>query len=190
MSLLKKPSKLELMAEPLLLVVMGVSGTGKSTLASEFARRHQFTFLDADSLHSEQAIKQMSQGIPLTDDQRSPWVQRIYTRLSESQKNNKNCVLAYSGLKQAHREVIFSSYRNRAGVLLSADQQLIMARLAKRSDHFMSPQLLGSQLADMEPFDKKEPLLQLSSAERVEHLLQQLESFVSTIHARSQTTRD
>ena len=57
MSLLKKPSKLELMAEPLLLVVMGVSGTGKSTLASEFARRHQFTFLDADSLHSEQAIK-------------------------------------------------------------------------------------------------------------------------------------
>jgi gluconate kinase len=60
-----------------------------------------------------------------------------------------------------------------------------MARLAKRSDHFMSPQLLGSQLADMEPFDNKEPLLQLSSAERVEHLLQQLESFVSTIHARS-----
>ncbi|MDG1814128.1 MAG: gluconokinase, GntK/IdnK-type [Porticoccaceae bacterium] len=185
MSLLEKASKLKLGLEPLLVVVMGVSGTGKSTLASEFARRYQFTFLDADSLHSDRAIRQMSQGIPLTDDQRSPWIQRIYARLSESHSQNKNCILAYSGLKQAHRKVVFSSYTTRAGVLLNADQDLIMERLAKRSAHFMSPQLLNSQIAEMELFDSKEPLLQLNSDESLEILLKQLESFVSAINTKT-----
>jgi len=186
MSLLKKQS--EPRKQPLLLVVMGVSGTGKSTLASEFARRHQFTFLDADSLHSDQAIEQMSQGIPLSDAQRLPWIKRIYAELSESQQQNKSCILAYSGLKQAHRKIVFSSYACRAGVLLNADQSLIMERLAKRSEHFMSPQLLDSQLAEMEPFSNKEPLLELSSAEPVETLVNQLELFASALQIMPEAT--
>ena len=69
--------------QPLLVVVMGVSGTGKSTLANEIAKRSGLIYLDADSFHSAEAIAQMSQGIPLTDAQRAPWIERIYNQLCE-----------------------------------------------------------------------------------------------------------
>lgn len=166
---------------PLLLVIMGVSGSGKTTLASEYAKRHQFTFLDADSLHSDQAIQQMSQGIPLTNEQRLPWIQRIHNQLCHFEAENKNCILAYSGLKQAHRKVVFSAYTHRAGVLLRADKVLIMQRLATRSDHFMPPQLLDSQLNEMEPLDEREPLIILNSADAVAVLMDQLHHFVTTL---------
>jgi gluconokinase len=172
---------LESRSQPLLLVVMGVSGTGKSTLANEFARQSGFIYLDADSLHSENAIEQMSRGIPLTDGQRGPWIQRIYRQLCEYQAQNKSCILAYSGLKQQHRKVIFSAYRDRAGVLLHGEQGLIIERLEKRSDHFMSPQLLGSQIAEMEPFDQQVPLLKLDLAGSVEQLLLQMLSFTASL---------
>lgn len=182
MSLLKKKkNQNQLTTKPLLIVVMGVSGSGKSTLASEFARRNKFTFLDADSLHSAQAIKQMSQGIPLTDEQRLPWIKRIYNKLIESHGLKENCILAYSGLKKAHRKVVFSSYEYKIGVLLKANQELIIQRFASRSNHFMSSQLLDSQFAEMEPFDHKEPLLALNSADSVEDLLKQLENFMLSV---------
>ena len=166
---------------PLLLVIMGVSGSGKTTLASEYAKRHQFTFLDADSLHSDQAIQQMSQGNPLTNEQRLPWIQRIHDQLCHFEAENKNCILAYSGLKQAHRKVVFSAYTHRAGVLLRADKALIMQRLATRSDHFMPPQLLDSQLNEMQPLDEKELLLILNSADAIAVLMDQLQHFVTTL---------
>ena len=179
MSLSEK--SLESRPQPLLLVVMGVSGTGKSTLANEFAKQSGCIYLDADSLHSEDAIEQMSRGIPLTDRQRAPWIQRIYRQLCDYEAQNKSCVLAYSGLKQQHRKVIFSAYRNRAGVLLHGEEELINERLAKRSDHFMSPQLLGSQIAAMEPFDQEVPLLKLDVASSLEQLFLQVFRFTASL---------
>ena len=167
--------------QPLLVVIMGVSGTGKSTLASEIARRCGFTFLDADSFHSAEAIAQMSQGIPLTDAQRAPWIERLYSQLCQYESENKNCILAYSGLKQQHREVIFSTFKNTAGVLLNADQRLITERLAKRTDHFMSPHLLSSQIAEMEPFGNEIQLLRLDTAESIEQLLVKFDHFMSLL---------
>ena len=79
-----------LVTQPLLLVVMGVSGVGKSTIATEVAKRSGFIFLDADDLHSDEAIAQMSQGIPLTDKQREPWIQRIYRQLCDYRSDNAN----------------------------------------------------------------------------------------------------
>lgn len=163
---------------PLLVVVMGVSGAGKTTLAKKLARQSGFTFLDADSLHSGEAIEQMSQGIPLTDMQREPWIQRIHSQLSEYQLQNKSCTLAYSGLKQQHRKVIFSAFSNTIGILLRADQGLIIERLAQRSGHFMSPQLLNSQIAEMQPFDDEIPLLTLDTADSVEQLISKSEAFI------------
>jgi gluconokinase len=93
---------------PLLVVVMGVSGSGKTTLATEIANTFDITFLDADSLHSQVAIQQMSQGIALTDEQRAPWIERIYRQLNQFETQGKSCALAYSGLKQQHRQLIFS----------------------------------------------------------------------------------
>jgi len=120
---------------PVLVVVMGVSGTGKSTLANAFAKQSGFIYLDADSLHSEDAIAQMSRGIPLTDKQREPWIERIFRQLCEYQSQNKSCILAYSGLKREQRKRIFSACQNSVGVLLHGEQGLITERLAQRSNH-------------------------------------------------------
>ena len=161
---------------PLLVVVMGVSGTGKTTLGNKIADYFDIAFLDADSLHSQAAIQQMSQGIALTDEQRLPWIQRICRQLSQFESQGKHCVLAYSGLKQQHRQRIFSTYPHTFGILLNvekSDKSLIETRLHTRTHHFMSPQLLSSQIAAMEPFGDEITLLNLSLTESLaSHLLQ------------------
>jgi gluconokinase len=136
-----------------LVVVMGVSGCGKTTLGQAIANHLDFIFLDADAFHSEEAIKQMSAGIPLTDEQRNPWIDRICSQLHQLELQNKSCVLAYSGLKQQHRQLIFGSYNCSLGILLEADQTLIAQRMTVREGHFMSPQLLSSQISSMEPIN-------------------------------------
>jgi len=154
---------------------MGVSGSGKTTIAQEIANHLDIIFIDADSFHSEGAIKQMSLGIPLTDEQRTPWIERICVKLSHLELEGQSCVLAYSGLKQQHRQLIFGSYRRSFGILLDADQTLIVQRLAGRKGHFMSPQLLGSQIAAMEPMnenmDEKIKLLTVSATESIDNIL-------------------
>ena len=167
---------------PLLVVVMGVSGSGKTTLATDIAKHFGIQFLDADSLHSEAAIEQMSQGIPLTDTDRAPWIKRICSQLRQFEAQNLSCVLAYSGLKQQHRNLIFNSYTHSFGILLNADQALLEQRLQARRNHFMSPQLLSSQIAAMEPFGEEITLLNLNMAEQLTDLLLQSTRFINTQH--------
>ncbi|WP_259366730.1 MULTISPECIES: gluconokinase [unclassified Colwellia] len=160
---------------PILVVVMGVSGCGKTTLAQEIASHFDITFLDADSFHNEDAIKQMSQGIPLTDKQREPWIKRIGKQLNLFESQNKSCVLAYSGLKKQHRKSIFDSYLHGVAILLNADQSLIEQRLESRKEHFMSSQLLSSQITSMEPINAETeenlPVLILNAEKPVKSLL-------------------
>jgi len=170
-----------------LVVVMGVSGCGKSTLAEEIANNLAITFLDADSFHSKEAIKQMSEGIPLTDEQRAPWIDRLCQQLNDLLSQNRSCVLAYSGLKQQQRDLIFGSYNRAIGILLDANEALIAQRLASRSGHFMSPQLLSSQIASMEPINasidersiESIELLTLNAAEPIDDLLHKSINFIT-----------
>jgi len=164
--------------QPMLVVVMGVSGTGKSTLANEIANRFDFTFLDADSLHSTDAIEQMSQCIPLTDIQRAPWIERICSQLRQYQSGNNSIVLAYSGLKQQHRKLIYSAYTNTVGILLNANSALISQRMQARGEHFMPAELLSSQISAMEAFNDEIPLLTLDAGDTVEQLLLQSLTFI------------
>jgi gluconokinase len=164
---------------PFLLVVMGVSGTGKSTLADAVAEHFAINFLDADSLHSTEAKQQMSQGIALTDQQRDPWIARICEHLKHFQTQGESCVLAYSGLKKTHRKLIFDCYQHSLGILLKADKTIIAKRLQSRAEHFMSPQLLDSQMAAMEDFDNEIILLELDLRHSLE---QHLAASVSLIN--------
>ena len=168
---------------PILMVVMGVSGCGKTTLGKAIANHFDFPFLDADSFHTKDAIKQMSEGIPLTDEQRAPWIARICKKLSHFKYQNKSCVLAYSGLKQHHRHIIFGAYNRAKGILLDADQAIISQRLAGRGEHFMSPKLLSSQIAAMESINvsavENIELLTLSVNDTVDSLLLQSINFIN-----------
>lgn len=135
---------------PLLLVVMGVSGSGKSTVAAQFATRIGLSFVDGDDLHPQANVDKMHAGIPLDDNDRWPWLDRVAATLA-AQSDRGGLVLACSALKRAYRD------RLRAGTaglvrfgFLDVSYDQIAQRLQKRVDHFMPPNLLQSQFATLE----------------------------------------
>ncbi|NUS61079.1 MAG: AAA family ATPase [Lysobacter sp.] len=125
---------------------MGVAGSGKSTVALALARRYGHVFLDADDFHSAEAKSLMSRGFALTDAQRVPWVERLAYELRKRADNGDSTVLAFSGLRAAHRQRLRDSGVPIRFVHLQATPSVIAARLAARSDHFMPVHMLGSQL--------------------------------------------
>lgn len=133
-----------------LFVVMGVSGAGKSTLASALAEHYGFLYLDADDFHSEQAKAQMAAGNPLTDEMRQPWIERICRRLTELSRGDQHLVLAFSGLKQSHREPLRHCGLDTHFLFLDGDADIIAERIRARQRHFMSPRLVDSQFEALE----------------------------------------
>ena len=131
------------------LVVMGVSGCGKSTIASAVALRAGASFVDADDLHPASNVEKMAAGIPLTDEDRMPWLAAVGDLLS--QHPDVRVVVACSALKRSYRDLI----RERGGSVLFAhlvgSRELLAERMGTRADHFMPLTLLDSQLATLEP---------------------------------------
>ncbi|WP_374946730.1 gluconokinase [Agreia sp.] len=137
-----------------LVVVGGVSGSGKSTIGALLAQRLEVPFIDADSLHPEANVTKMAAGLPLTDIDRAPWLVRIGEVLSEHDRSG--LVLACSALKRSYRDTIRTVEPSTVFVTLSGSHELIAARLAARHGHFMPAALLDSQLAAFEPLDDDE----------------------------------
>lgn len=133
-----------------LIIVMGVSGCGKSTLAEALAKHYNYKFLDADDFHSAANKALMASGTALTDDDRTPWVAAIKQHLEQQADNQQHCVLAFSGLKQKHRDQLRSAGLRTIVLFLQGEQQLIQGRINQRAGHFMAPQLLASQFASLE----------------------------------------
>ena len=131
---------------PRAIVVMGVAGSGKTTLARALAAHYGHVFLDADDFHDPQAKARMAAGAPLTDAQRAPWVDALAVELRRQADAGRSCVLAFSGLRAAHRQRLRQSGVPLRFVFLHAAPPVIAARLASRTGHFMPPQLLDSQL--------------------------------------------
>ena len=127
-------------------VVMGVSGAGKSTVGKLIAARLGCPFRDADSFHPQANIEKMSRAEPLTDDDRWPWLQAIAAWIAEHRAAGTTCVVTCSALKRIYRDIVTA--RQSADVRLAylkGDFDLIAARLAARKGHFMPPALLRSQ---------------------------------------------
>ena len=138
------------MAPPNIVVVMGISGSGKSTVGQQLAERLGWPFHDGDDFHPAQNVSKMSKGIPLDDADRRPWLQTLHDALAEILKHGGNAVLAASLLKQEYRDLVLGDLPGVRLVYLRADPRVIDDRLQKRQGHFFQASLLATQLAILE----------------------------------------
>jgi carbohydrate kinase (thermoresistant glucokinase family) len=135
---------------PSIVVVMGVSGCGKSTVASILAHRLNWVYEDGDWFHPPSNIKKMHSGEPLTDEDRWPWLHGIAAWIDATRRAGNHGTVACSALKRAYRDVLIGERRDVGIVYLKGARELIARRLAAREGHFMSSSLLDSQFAALE----------------------------------------
>lgn len=138
-----------------LVVVMGVSSVGKTTVGELLATRLRVEYADADAFHPQANIDKMSSGVPLDDDDRWPWLEAIGAWLNA--RADAGAVVSCSALKRAYRDVLTRAAPTLQFLHLDGDQNVIRARIAARKHHFMPPALFDSQLGTLEPLDADEP---------------------------------
>jgi len=138
------------------IVVMGVSGSGKSTVAAALAAALGGVYLDADDLHPAANVAKMAAGIPLSDDDRMPWLRIVGEALAEADRRDVVTVIACSGLRRRYRDVLREAAPDLCLVHLAGGADLLAERLAGRADHFMPPSMLASQLSALEPLGADE----------------------------------
>jgi gluconokinase len=138
-------------ATPCALIVMGVSGSGKSTIADQLAKRIGWSYEDGDKFHPASNVAKMKAGHPLTDEDRWPWLRAIAGEIDRVCQTGEHVVIACSALKRVYRDILVHGRNDVRIVYLDGTQQLIADRLAKRKGHFMPPDLLPSQFRTLEP---------------------------------------
>ena len=165
---------------PCALIVMGVSGSGKSTIAAALAERLGWTFEDGDRFHPASNVAKMSAGHPLTDDDRWPWLQAIADEIDRVCNAGGHIVMACSALKRAYREILVHGRGDVRIVFLNGSRTLIADRLARRKEHFMPPGLLDSQFKTLEPPRADEHPLTVSIDAPVEAIIDDIVAQVTT----------
>lgn len=134
-----------------LILIIGVSGCGKTTIGKALAAKLGCPFLDADEFHPEANIRKMAGGIPLRDEDRWPWLQNCVAAVREHQTDpSRSVVLACSALKEAYRDIFKKAFPERVLVYLKGSPSRIEQRMRQRKGHFMKEPMLRSQFADLE----------------------------------------
>ena len=158
----------------MIVVLMGVSGCGKSTVGAALARALGWPLLDADDLHPPENVAKMAAGVPLTDEDRWPWLDRIVAELRRIGRQAGNVVLACSALKQSYRDRLAQAGGVRF-VHLRGDRETIAARLAARRHRYMPATLLDSQFATLEvPSDAVDIDIRMSVDQQVRSIVDAL----------------
>jgi len=132
------------------ILIMGVSGSGKTSVGTQLAQDLDCHFLDADDFHTPLAKAMMAAGTPLTEKERAPWLSTLCEQLRQYGADKKSVVMAVSGLKRTHRKQLKGACENGTALLLDIPKTVLHARIKQRIDHFFPTTLLDSQLSTLE----------------------------------------
>lgn len=134
----------------MVIILMGVSGSGKTTVGQQLAKELGWRFYDGDDFHPQANIDKMRQGIPLTDDDRVSWLTTLHQLIDDLRNAKRSAIIACSALKQAYRDRLAGPHPEVKFVYLKGTYELIRQRLLERQGHFMQAELLASQFASLE----------------------------------------
>jgi gluconokinase len=146
------------------IIVMGVSGSGKSTVAEGLVDRLGWEFAEGDDFHPPENVAKMRSGTPLDDEDRWPWLRRLADWIGERERAGRNVVLTSSALKRSYRDLLSDGHPSVWFAHVTADPELIRERMQRRAGHYMPVSLLDSQLATLEPLQDDEPGARVSGA--------------------------
>ncbi|WP_075181807.1 gluconokinase [Pantoea sp. 1.19] len=163
-------------------VLMGVSGSGKTVIASELARRLSAAFLDGDFLHPRANIDKMARGEPLNDDDRAPWLAKINDAIYAMQRTQPVSLVVCSALKRQYRDRLRQDSRNLTFLWLKGDYAVIESRMKARKNHFFKPQMLQTQFATLEAPGADEPdVIALDISVPVEEVIAQAQAAIARV---------
>ncbi|MEM5297978.1 gluconokinase [Burkholderia sp. JPY481] len=163
----------------MILIAMGVSGAGKSLIGEMLAARLHCTFTDGDAFHSAANKEKMHHGIPLTDEDRWPWLKTIRAAIEEKQKAGETAVFTCSSLKRSYRDILRAGDKDVCFVYLKGSREVLAERLGHRTGHFFDPSLLQSQLDTLEEPGDDEAItvsIDLTPEQIVDEALRQVEA--------------
>jgi len=135
---------------PAVILLMGVSGSGKSTIGAALAQKLGWPYADADEFHPPANVAKMRSGEPLTDDDRWPWLKAIAAHIDGVREEGGHAIVSCSALKRVYRDILVGARKDVRLVLLDGTREEIFARMSARKDHFMPLALLDSQFATLE----------------------------------------
>ena len=164
---------------PTILVIMGVSGSGKTTIATLLAKKLGWVFRDGDEFHPAANVEKMKSGMPLTDEDRWPWLEAVARFIDEELARGTKTIVACSALKRRYRDIIIDGRKGVRLIYLKGEKALLERRLAQRHGHFMPSSLLKTQFDALdEPGLEENPLIVSVDAtpdQTVDHILAELE---------------
>jgi gluconokinase len=163
----------------MILIAMGVSGAGKTLIGEMLAERLHCAFTDGDAFHSAANKEKMHHGIPLTDEDRWPWLKTIRAAIEEKQKAGETAVFTCSSLKRSYRDILRAGDKDVCFVYLQGSREVLSERLGHRTGHFFDPSLLQSQLDTLEEPGDDEAVtvsIDLTPEQIVDEVLRQVEA--------------
>lgn len=158
----------------MILLVMGVSGVGKTSVATALAEQTGWPLLEGDDLHPKANVEKMSHGTPLNDDDRAPWLAAIAARIDEWRAKGQSGVVTCSALKRRYRDILVGQRPDVRIVYLCGAHDLVADRMAARRGHFMPPGLLDSQFATLEEPAPEEHAIRVGVGPSVPELAEQV----------------
>ncbi len=159
---------------PRILVVMGVSGSGKSTVAAALAKNLGWTFAEGDDFHSPENVAKMHSGTPLTDEDRMPWLESIAAWIAARLGSGQSGIITCSALKRTYRDLLSAGRPGVLFVYLKGSPAVMAEHLAGRHGHFMPSSLLASQFETLEEPDLDEPVLTMDDDRPVEAIVSEI----------------